>query len=89
MLPYLGAFIVILNGFLFILMGLDKKKAKQHKWRIPEKRLLLLGLIGGGFGGLLGMYVFRHKTREAKFKLIYSLGTALMASAFFYFSNLR
>ena len=88
MLPYLVGFIVILNGLLFILMGLDKKKAQQHKWRIPEKRLLLLGLIGGGFGGMLGMYVFRHKTREAKFKLVYSLGTVLMASVFLYFSYL-
>ncbi|MEG0267232.1 MAG: DUF1294 domain-containing protein [Carnobacterium sp.] len=85
MLPYLVGFVVVLNGYLFILMGLDKKKAQQHKWRIPEKRLLLLGLIGGGLGGLLGMYVFKHKTREVTFKLIYSIGTALLFSIIFYF----
>lgn len=85
MLPYLVGFVVVLNGYLFMLMGLDKKKAQQHKWRIPEKRLLLLGLIGGGLGGLLGMYVFKHKTREVTFKSIYSIGTALLFSIIFYF----
>ncbi|WP_034550158.1 DUF1294 domain-containing protein [Carnobacterium funditum] len=85
MVTYLVAYIVALNGWLFILMGLDKKKARQHKWRIPEKRLLTLGLVGGGLGGLLGMYLFRHKTRELKFKITYSFGIIVMLSIILYF----
>ncbi len=49
-------------GFLF--MGLDKWKARKRAWRIPEATLFLLALIGGAFGCILGMYLFRHKTRR-------------------------
>lgn len=84
--PFYGiGYAVILNSWLFLLMGWDKRKAQKHQWRIPEKRLLLLGLIGGGVGGLLGMQVFRHKTRESKFKLIYGLGSLLMIAVLIYF----
>ncbi|WP_414840272.1 DUF1294 domain-containing protein [Carnobacterium sp. TMP28] len=85
MLTYAIAYSLALNGWLFILMGLDKKKAQQRKWRIPEKRMLTLGLVGGGLGGLLGMYLFRHKTKELKFKVIYSLGVVVLVSVMFYF----
>lgn len=45
-------------------MGIDKSKAKKNKWRIPEKTLFLVSLIGGSVGTLLGMYLFRHKTKH-------------------------
>ncbi|WP_294589018.1 DUF1294 domain-containing protein [uncultured Ruminococcus sp.] len=48
----------------FILFGADKHKAKAHKWRIPEKTLLGLSLLGGFAGGFLGMEFFRHKTKH-------------------------
>jgi len=50
-------------------MGIDKLKAVHGAWRIPEKTLLLLAIIGGSLGGILGMYAFRHKTRHAKFSV--------------------
>jgi uncharacterized membrane protein YsdA (DUF1294 family) len=81
---YLLAYMVVLNSWVFILMGLDKKKAQQQKWRIPEKRLLILGLIGGGLGGLLGMYLFEHKSRKLKFKISYFIGVLLMLSSIVY-----
>ena len=59
------AFISIIG---FILMGVDKAKAKKGAWRIPEKTLLGLALIGGGAGVWLGMEVFRHKTKHWYFK---------------------
>ncbi|MEG0748676.1 MAG: DUF1294 domain-containing protein [Carnobacterium sp.] len=84
--PFYGiGYAVILNSWLFLLMGWDKRKAQKHQWRIPEKRLLLLGLFGGGLGGLLGIQLFRHKTREPKFKIIYSLGCFLMIFVLIYF----
>ena len=50
-------------------MGTDKLLAKQHKRRIPEKRLLLLAGIGGSVGALAGMYLFRHKTLHKRFSI--------------------
>lgn len=58
---------VNLSGF--ILMGLDKKKAEEHRWRISEKTLFLTASIGGSIGVLLGMSIFRHKTKHRKFTL--------------------
>ena len=51
-------------------MYLDKQKAINHKWRIKENILLLISLIGGCYGILLGMYLFHHKTKKLKFKLV-------------------
>ena len=50
-------------------MGLDKRKAKLNHWRISEKTLFSLALMGGSIGGILGMYTFRHKTKHLKFTL--------------------
>lgn len=52
------------NLFGFFLMGIDKLKAKRMRWRIPEKNLFLVAIIGGSIGSILGMYVFHHKTRH-------------------------
>lgn len=60
-----------MNLILFLLMGIDKRKAIKHKRRIPEKTLLLLGAVGGALGGLLGMFLFHHKTRKSIFYVIY------------------
>ena len=49
-------------------MFLDKQKAKKGKWRIPEKTLFLVALIGGSLGTTLGMNTFRHKTKHWYFK---------------------
>jgi uncharacterized membrane protein YsdA (DUF1294 family) len=45
-------------------MGIDKSKAKRHVWRIPEKILFLVSLLGGSIGTWAGMYIFRHKTKH-------------------------
>ena len=60
---------------LFVLMGLDKRRAKRGVWRIPEKTLFLAALFFGAPGGLLGMRVFRHKTKHASFRWGFSLLT--------------
>ena len=48
----------------FVSYGRDKRLARQHKWRTPEAVLLALGFFGGSVGALLGMQVFRHKTKH-------------------------
>lgn len=74
-----------LNLFLFILMGIDKRAAKRKKWRIPERRLLTLGIIGGGIGGILGMLVFHHKTHRIYFTICYGINVFCWGMAFLYF----
>ena len=61
------------NLLAFALYGVDKVKAKKGAWRIPEATLLLVAFLGGSLGALLGMEVFRHKTRHLKFRILVPL----------------
>ena len=60
-------FLMNLAGFLSMLI--DKRKARKNDWRIRERTLFLLAILGGSIGSLAGMYVFRHKTRHWYFVL--------------------
>lgn len=60
-------YLVIINLIGFISMYIDKRKAKKHKWRISENTLILIAFIGGSVGSLIGMHLFRHKTKHIKF----------------------
>ena len=60
-------YLILINIFTFFIMCLDKRKAKRGKWRIAENTLLILVLLGGGIGGIIGMYKFHHKTQKLKF----------------------
>ena len=62
-------YLLIVNAVSFLLMLVDKQKARRKLWRIPESTLLLSAAIGGSIGALAGMYTFRHKTRHLKFTL--------------------
>lgn len=62
-------YILIINVITFLIMWFDKHEAKIGDWRVPERTLFLLVLLGGGIGGIAGMYVFRHKTRKWYFKI--------------------
>lgn len=53
-----------INFIGLVIMAIDKQKAKRHQWRIPEKKLFKVALIGGSIGVLLGMHLFRHKTKH-------------------------
>ena len=60
-------YLVIINAVSFLLMLIDKEKAKRHKWRIPEIVLLGTCALGGSFGTLMSMYIYRHKTMHVSF----------------------
>lgn len=60
-------YLLAVNLAAFILMGADKRKARLHKWRIPEKTLFLSAILGGSVGAMLGMIFFRHKTKHPSF----------------------
>ena len=56
--------LAVINLLTFIVYGADKRRARKGKWRVPEKTLFLLPLLGGSIGVLLGMRVFHHKTKH-------------------------
>lgn len=63
------ALVVVLNAVTFVLFGVDKRRAKLDRRRIPERRLLGFALATGCVGGWLAMRVFRHKTRKVSFRI--------------------
>lgn len=62
-------YLLIVNAAAFLLMLVDKQKARKKLWRIPESTLLLSAAMGGSIGALAGMYTYRHKTKHMKFTL--------------------
>lgn len=76
-------YIITINIITFLAMWIDKRKAQKGKWRISEKALFTLVLLGGGLGGIVGMYTFRHKTKKMSFvvgfPLIFILEIILIA----------
>ena len=58
--------LALVNSAAFVLYGMDKIKAVNNEWRISEKRLLRMSLIGP-VGGWLGMKIFRHKIKKPRF----------------------
>lgn len=71
------AALLLVNLAAFAAYGIDKRRAQKDRWRIPESTLLLLAFFGGALGALLGMSVFRHKTKHWKFKILVPLFLAL------------
>ena len=62
-------YFVVINVLGFFSMGIDKWKAKKGRWRIPENTLFMFTILGGGVGTILGMYLFRHKSKKKYFTL--------------------
>ena len=86
-MKYLCFYLALINLALLCVMGADKLRAKRHRRRVPERTLLALAVLGGSVGGMLGMLLFRHKTRHAKFflgfPLIFLCEAALVYVLFF------
>ena len=68
-MQYLLIYLLILNAAGFLLMLIDKKKAQLGRWRIRESTLLTVAVLGGSLGTMMGMRLFRHKTKHLKFSL--------------------
>ena len=83
-------YLLAVNLFAFILYGIDKKRARNREWRISEKTLIGIAVIGGSVGAILGMHVFHHKTRHWYFR--YGLPVILIIQlllAWFLYNGLR
>lgn len=70
------AYFISLSLVLLFLMYNDKQKAIKNEWRISEKTLLTVAVLGGACGGVLGMYLFRHKTQHN----LFAFGFPLLAA---------
>ena len=65
----LQIYLIGINCLSLLLMGLDKLKALRNNYRISEKKLIFIALIGGAIGIILGMLIFHHKTKKILFKV--------------------
>ncbi|MBE5889121.1 MAG: DUF1294 domain-containing protein [Lachnospiraceae bacterium] len=77
--------LVIINILGFFAMGIDKERAQKKCWRIPEKTLFAIALLGGGLGVWLGMYMFRHKTKHDYFVKVISVVMIIQMAFLFVF----
>lgn len=82
-------YFVIVNIIELALFGLDKWRAKRGAWRVRERNLFLVAIAGGSLGGLLGMYLFRHKTQHLTFKLGFPLIILLQLGLLVYLTLVR
>ncbi|MBN1039499.1 MULTISPECIES: DUF1294 domain-containing protein [unclassified Clostridium] len=62
-------YLLFINFIGFCIMLIDKNRAIHKEWRVPEKTLIGISIIGGSIGMLLGMFTFSHKTKHLKFLL--------------------
>ena len=76
-MAWLWVYFGVMSLAAFAAFGIDKRLAVRHARRISERTLLLLCAAGGSAGGLVGMYLFHHKTRKRKFYLTVPLLLAL------------
>ena len=63
-MKYFWYYLIFINLFAFCTYGIDKWKAKKGAWRVPEKTLLILALIGGSAGAIAGHLAFVRKKKE-------------------------
>jgi uncharacterized membrane protein YsdA (DUF1294 family) len=70
---YVFAVLLIMNIIGLMIMGIDKKRAIKHKYRIRERTLWLVAIFGGAVGTTIGMQVYRHKTKHLSFKIGFPL----------------
>ena len=84
-LKYILLYLALVNAAAFLLMLVDKIKAKKNLWRIKESTLILSAVLGGSIGALAGMYTFRHKTLHRKFTIGIPAILILQIAAVLYF----
>jgi uncharacterized membrane protein YsdA (DUF1294 family) len=75
---------VLMNFIGLHTMKADKQRAIKHQYRIPEKTLWLVALFGGAIGTLMGMQMYRHKTKHLSFMIGFPLLAVIEFLAFVY-----
>lgn len=86
-MEYFIYYFVVINIVSFVVYGIDKYRAKKHKWRVSEKVLIGLATVGGFVGAITGMQIFRHKTKHMKFVIGVPVITILWIVGFVLYLN--
>jgi uncharacterized membrane protein YsdA (DUF1294 family) len=81
-------YFLAINVLTFAVYGVDKWKARQGRWRVPEATLLGLAALGGSAGAWVAMQLFRHKTKKNKFRYGVPIMFVLQLAAVLYFLNM-
>lgn len=81
----LGAALLLMNIIGIVIMGIDKKRAIKHEYRISENTLWLVAIFGGAIGTTAGMQLYRHKTKHLSFKIGFPLLSIIQIVLFIYF----
>ena len=81
-------YLLAVNVLTFVVFGVDERKARQGRWRVPEATLLGLTALGGSIGAWLAMQLFRHKTQKKKFRYGVPALFVLQVAATVYFLNM-
>ena len=68
-MEFLFAYLLLINAAGFLIMLIDKRKAIKNRWRIPERTMFTVAILGGSLGVYAGMQTFRHKTKHDKFTI--------------------
>ncbi|WP_067843388.1 DUF1294 domain-containing protein [Amphibacillus sediminis] len=82
-------YLLLINIVGLMIMKIDKKRAKQHHWRISERTIWLIALIGGAIGVLLGMKTYRHKTKHTTFRFGLPVLALIQVSLLVWFFHFR
>ncbi|KPB05459.1 DUF1294 domain-containing protein [Bacillus sp. CHD6a] len=69
MMEVLVGYYIFINIVGFIIMKVDKQRAIEHRWRVPELHLWGIALLGGALGAWMGMQTYRHKTKRLLFRI--------------------
>ena len=77
----LAVVMVVLSLVAFVTYGVDKWAARSGRWRVSERTLLLLGVLGGWPGAWVAQRAFRHKTVKAPFQRAFRLTVGLHVAA--------
>lgn len=81
-------YFLAINVLTFAVYGVDKWKARQGRWRVPEATLIGLAALGGSAGAWVAMRLFRHKTKKNKFRYGVPIMFVLQLAAVLYFLNM-
>lgn len=81
---FIEIYLIIINLITFIVFGVDKRAAIKKRSRIRVSTLLTFSFVGGSLGGLIAMYIFRHKTKKLQFTLLLPLMLILHIAVFLY-----
>lgn len=79
---WMKLYLAVVNLLGFLAMGDDKRRARKKQWRIAERTLFGIAVLGGGAGVWLGMYLFRHKTKTPRF--VYGIPAIVVAEVLFF-----